>query len=105
MKRFLWWTTHNNPYWGEAACVETLLWDMVTDGRPFNVLIVYLPMCSPELKSNWVCLWYFDSSDLIIQVPAGRTLQQESCGHKSKESLWWNGLCAHLASLHSLWIY
>jgi hypothetical protein len=27
----------------EAEIVEDLLWDMVVDGRPLNVLVVYLP--------------------------------------------------------------
>jgi transposase len=35
---------------GEAACVETLLWDTVIDGRPLDIFIVYLPTCSPELN-------------------------------------------------------
>jgi hypothetical protein len=35
---------------GEAACVETLLWETVIDGRPLNVLVVYLPTRSPELN-------------------------------------------------------
>jgi transposase len=36
---------------GEVTCVETLLWDTVIDGtRPLNVLVVYLPMHSPELN-------------------------------------------------------
>jgi hypothetical protein len=35
---------------GEASCIETLLWDKIIDGRPLNVLVVYLPMHSPELN-------------------------------------------------------
>jgi transposase len=35
---------------GEAACVETLLWDTVIGSRPLNVLVVYLPMHSPKLN-------------------------------------------------------
>jgi transposase len=35
----------------EAEIVEDLLWDMVVDGRPLNVLVVYLPARAPELNS------------------------------------------------------
>jgi transposase len=34
----------------EAEIVEDLLWDMVVDGRPLNVLVVYLPAGAPELN-------------------------------------------------------
>jgi hypothetical protein len=35
---------------GEATCIETLLWDTKIDGRPLNVLVVYLPTRSPKLN-------------------------------------------------------
>jgi hypothetical protein len=34
----------------EAEIVEDLLWDMVVDGPPLNVLMVYLPARAPELN-------------------------------------------------------
>jgi hypothetical protein len=35
---------------GEADSVETLLWETLIDGKPLNVLVVYLPTRSPELN-------------------------------------------------------
>jgi hypothetical protein len=34
----------------EAEIAQDLLWDMVVDGRPLNVLVVYLPAGAPELN-------------------------------------------------------
>jgi hypothetical protein len=34
----------------EAKIDEDLLWDMVVHGRPWNVLVVYLPAQGPELN-------------------------------------------------------
>ena len=35
---------------GEADIVEGLLWDTIVDGKPLNILVVYLPTRSPELN-------------------------------------------------------
>jgi hypothetical protein len=34
----------------EAAIVEDLLWDIVVDGEPLHVLVIYLPARAPELN-------------------------------------------------------
>jgi transposase len=34
----------------EAEIVKDLLWDMAVDGRPLNMLVVYLPAPAPELN-------------------------------------------------------
>ncbi len=35
---------------GDAGNVEDYLWDTVVDGRPLNVLVIFLPTRSPELN-------------------------------------------------------
>jgi hypothetical protein len=35
---------------GDAGNVKDYLWDMVVDGRPLNVLVIFLPTQSPELN-------------------------------------------------------
>jgi len=35
---------------GEAGSVEDYLWDTIIDGRPLNVLVIFLPTRSPELN-------------------------------------------------------
>jgi hypothetical protein len=35
---------------GEAGNVKDYLWDTVVDGRPLNVLVIFLPTQSPELN-------------------------------------------------------
>jgi hypothetical protein len=35
---------------GDAGSVEEYLWDTIIDGRPLNVLVIFLPTRSPELN-------------------------------------------------------
>jgi hypothetical protein len=35
---------------GEARDLEEWFWDKIVDGRPLHVLVIYLPMRSPELN-------------------------------------------------------
>jgi hypothetical protein len=35
---------------GDAGNVQDYLWDMVVDGRPLNILVIFLPTQSPELN-------------------------------------------------------
>jgi hypothetical protein len=59
----------------EAEIVEDLLWYMVVDGRPLNVLVVYLPARAPELNPIELIFLHSSSSNPLILVPDGRSMR------------------------------
>ena len=70
---------------GEASIVERMLWDTVIDDRPLNVLVLYLPTCSPEL--NPIELVFHILSKRLRDWRNHDNVQGSAVVHKTREVL------------------
>jgi transposase len=53
---------------GEARDLEEWFWEKIVDGRPLHVLVIYLPMRSPELNPIKLILHSFSCQIRSYQI-------------------------------------